>query len=162
MTFYVRENKKINLYSINIDIYKLSILKSTINSWDDKGFLRNRKNISYMESEPHFLATLCNEFINSKTSLEVTKLINQLSNYLDNDLNANEICFCKDLLEILNITKIDDNANKLLEKDINKEVSSINSFFDKFDKIINKKEQKYIHNSIFKSIPEYSNLFLIM
>ena len=29
-------------------------------------------------------------------------------------------------------------------------------------KIINKKEQKYIHNSIFKSIPEYSNLFLIM
>lgn len=32
MTFYVRENKKINLYSINIDIYKLSILKSTINS----------------------------------------------------------------------------------------------------------------------------------
>ena len=30
------------------------------------------------------------------------------------------------------------------------------------DKIINKKEQKYIHNSIFKSIPEYSNLFLIM
>ena len=46
MTFYVRENKKINLYSINIDIYKLSILKSTINSWDDKGFLRNRKNIS--------------------------------------------------------------------------------------------------------------------
>ena len=32
----------------------------------------------------------------------------------------------------------------------------------KFDKIINKKEQKYIHNSIFKSIPEYSNLFLIM
>ena len=31
MTFYVRENKKINLYSINIDIYKLSILKSTIN-----------------------------------------------------------------------------------------------------------------------------------
>ena len=54
MTFYVRENKKINLYSINIDIYKLSILKSTINSWDDKGFLRNRKNISYMEFEPHF------------------------------------------------------------------------------------------------------------
>ena len=30
MTFYVRENKKINLYSINIDIYKLSILNQLL------------------------------------------------------------------------------------------------------------------------------------
>lgn len=162
MTFYVRENKKVNLYSIDIDTYKLLNLKKEIDLWDNKGILRNRKNITYMEFEPHFLSSLCDKFIYSKTSLEITKLINELSNYLDKDHNANEICFCKDLLEILSITKIDDNANKLLENDINKEVSSINNFFDKFDKIINKKEQKSIHNSIFNSIPQYSNLYFII
>lgn len=162
MTFYVRENKKISLYSIDIDIYKLSNLKKEIDLFDDKGILRNRKNITYMEFEPHFLSTLCYKFMYSKNSLEITKLINELSSYLDKQHNANEICFCKELLEILNITKIDNNADKLLEDDINKEVSSINNFFDKFDKIINKKEQKSIHNSILKSVPEYSNLFLIM
>lgn len=162
MTFYVRENKRVNLYSIDIDIYRLLNLKKEIDLWDNKGILRNRKNITYMEFEPHFLSNLCDKFIYSKTSLEITKLINELSNYLDKEHNANEICFCKDLLEILNITKIDDNAKKLLENDINKEVSSINNFFDKFDKIINKKEQKSIHNSIFKSIPEYSNLYFMI
>lgn len=162
MTFYVRDYKKINLYSIDINTYKLLNLKKEIDLWDGKGILRNRKNITYMEFEPHFLSSLCYKFINAKNSLEVTKIINELSNYLDQDHNANEICFCKDLLEILNITKIDDNANKLLEEDISEEVSSINNFFDKFDKIINKKEQKSIHNNILNSIPEYSNLFLIM
>ncbi len=162
MTFYVRENKKVNLYSINIDTYKLLNLKKEIDLWDNKGILRNKKNITYVEFEPHFLSTLCNRLIYSKTSLEFTKLINELSVYLDKNLNANEICFCKDLLEILNITKINDDANKLLHDDIDKEVSSINNFFDKFDKIINKKEQKSIHNSIYNSVPEYSNLYLIM
>ncbi len=162
MTFYVRENKKVNLYSIDIDAYKLINLKKEIDLWDNKGILRNRKNITYVEFEPHFLSNLCNRLIYSKNSLEVTKIISEFSNYLDKDLNANEVCFCKDLLEILNITKINDNANKLLNEDIDKEVSSINNFFDKFDKIINKKEEKSIHNSIFNSIPEYSNLYLIM
>ena len=162
MTFYVRENKKVNLYSIDIDTYKLIKLKKEIDLWDNKGILRNRKNITYVEFEPHFLSTLCDRFIYSKTSLEVTKLINELSSYLDKDLNANEICFCKDLLEILYITKTGDNADKLLHDDIDKEVSSINNFFDKFDKIISKREEKSIHNSIFNSVPEYSNLYLIM
>lgn len=162
LTFYVKDNKNISLYSIDINIYKLTNLKKEIDLWDGKGILRNRKNISYMEFEPHFLSSLCYKFMYAKTSLEVTKIINELSNYLDNDHNANEICFCKDLLEILNITKIEDKANKLLENDINEQVMSINKFFDKFDKIINKKEQKSIHNSIFNTIPEYSSLFLIM
>lgn len=162
ITFYVKDNKKVNLYSIDINTYKLINLKREIDLWDGKGILRNRKNISYMEFESHFLSNLCYKFIDIKNSLEATKLITELCNYLDNDHNANEICFCKELLEILNITKIDENANKLLEKDINSEVYSINNFFGKFDKIINKKEQKSIHNSIFNSIPEYSNLFLIM
>ncbi|MCM1370928.1 MAG: hypothetical protein NC181_03450 [Clostridium sp.] len=162
MTFYVKDNNKISLYSIDIDIYKLSSLKRKIDLLDDKGILRNKKNISYVEFDPHFLSILCYKFIDAKNSLEITKIINELIKYLDGEINANEICLCKELIEILNITKVDNDANKLLQHDIKEEVSSINNFFDKFDKIISKKEEKSIQNSIFNSIPEYSNLYLIM
>ena len=161
-TFYVKENNKINIYSININEYQLLNLKKDIDLWDGKGILRNKKNITYFEYEPHFLSNMCSKFIKANNSLEITKLIFELNTYLEYDHNANEICFCKDLLVILNIKNLNENGSKELEKDINNQILNINNFWSKIDKSINKKEQKSIHNNILNTIPEYSNLYLIM